>query len=56
MVIVLKRKSSIEQLKAQLEKVGSRAVKGVDTRKYNGILSSGPDGLKHQKSMRDEWK
>lgn len=56
MVVVLKPdadKQEIERLRKRLE---IKKPKGVDTRKFCGILELNEDPLIIQKKMRDEWE
>jgi hypothetical protein len=56
MVLVLKQgasKKEIEALRKKLEKLPS---KGVDTKKYCGVIKLKEDPMAIQKKMRDEWQ
>ena len=57
MVLVLKKgasKKEIEALRRKLER--NRPPKGVDTKKYCGVIKLKEDPLVIQKKMRDEWE
>jgi hypothetical protein len=57
MVLVLKKgasKKEIEALRRKLER--NRPSKGVDTKKYCGVIKLKEDPLVIQKKMRDEWE
>jgi hypothetical protein len=57
MVLVLKKgasKKDIEALRKKLER--RRTSKGVDTKKYCGVIKLKEDPLVIQKKMRDEWQ
>ncbi|MFI5125050.1 MAG: hypothetical protein ACHQDF_06985 [Chitinophagales bacterium] len=57
MVLVLKKgasKKDIEALRRKLEK--RRTSKGVDTKKYCGVIKLKEDPLVIQQKMRDEWQ
>jgi len=54
MVLVLKKgasKKEMENISAKLQ-----VVKGVNTKKYCGVIQLKEDPLVIQKQMRDEWK
>jgi hypothetical protein len=57
MILVLKKgasKKDIEVLRKKLER--RRTSKGVDTKKYCGVIKLKEDPLVIQKKMRDEWQ
>lgn len=54
MVTIIKGSSSKEELNKQLKK--ALKTKGVDTKKYCGVLTLKEDPIEIQKRMRDEWK
>lgn len=54
MVLVLKQgasKKDMESLSAKIKKT-----KGVDTKKYCGVIKLSEDPLEIQKKMRNEWE
>jgi hypothetical protein len=56
MVLVLKKgagKKDIAAIRKKLEKLPG---KGVDTKKYCGVIKLKEDPLVMQKKMRDEWE
>ncbi len=57
MTITLKHGSSKSKVKKLMEELLKRkSSKGVDTKKYCGVLSLNADALNLQKQWRDEWK
>ena len=56
MVLVLKKGASKKEIEALRKKVGAKAGKGVDTKKYCGVIKLKEDPLSIQKKMRDEWE
>jgi hypothetical protein len=54
MTIVIKRKSGKKNISKLLKKAMSS--KGVDTRKYCGVIKLNRDPLTIQKELRDEWE
>lgn len=56
MVLTLKQGASREYIEELLIKI-SREIrtKGVDTKKYCGLIELKEDALKIQKRLRDEW-
>jgi hypothetical protein len=56
MVLILKKgagKKDIAAIRKKLEKLSG---KGVDTKKYCGVIKLKEDPLSMQKKMRDEWE
>lgn len=53
MVIVIQQGTSKEKIEALLKKLKGK--KGVDTKKYCGVLKLKEDPLSIQKQLRDEW-
>jgi len=57
MVTVIQKGAAKETLKSQLEKIFKRrSGKGVDVKKYAGLISLKEDPLKLQKQWRNEWE
>ena len=56
MVLVLKKGASKKDIEALRKKLERRPSKGVDTKKYCGVIKLREDPLEIQKKMRDEWK
>lgn len=56
MVMVLKKGASKEEIAALRKQLKALPGKGVDTKKYCGVLKLKEDSLVIQKKMRDEWK
>jgi hypothetical protein len=56
MVLVLKRGATKEEI-AELKKklAAAQAKKGVNTKKYCGVLKLDEDPMDIQKRLRDEW-
>ena len=54
MVLVLKKGESKKEMDDISEKL--KVSKGVDTKKYFGVIKLKEDPLAIQKKMRDEWK
>ncbi len=54
MITVVRKGSNKKEAAKQLEK--ALKTKGVDTRKYCGVIKLREDPLKIQKKMRDEWE
>ncbi|MCH2451249.1 MAG: hypothetical protein MK198_14040 [Gracilimonas sp.] len=52
--IILKKEESIEQLKEKLRLVSKRS-KGLDAKKYSGIIKVNEDPMEYQKRIRAEW-
>ncbi len=53
MVVVIERDTSREKLQSLLKKI--KVKKGVDTRKYCGVIKLKENPLQIQKQLRDEW-
>ena len=56
MVLILKKGAGKKEIAAIRKKLGRFSVKGVDTRKYCGVVKFKEDPLAIQKKMRDEWE
>jgi hypothetical protein len=57
MVLVIKKNTSTEEVRAILRKVRTkRAKKKAGTESFFGKLPNIGDGLKYQKKIRNEWK
>lgn len=56
MVLILKKKGGKKQLKNLQTQLEDLASKGVDTKKFCGVIKLKEDPLDIQKKMRDEWK
>lgn len=57
MVTVIKRGSTKEQIKAELDRRDKKKKKkGIDLDKYCGSINLKEDPLKLQKQWRDEWE
>jgi len=56
MVLVLKKDASSKEIAALRKKLNELPGKGVDTKKYCGVLKLKDDPLAIQKKMRDEWE
>jgi hypothetical protein len=54
MATIIKRKSQKRTLSKKFNK--SIESKGVDTRKYCGVIKLDRDALEIQKELRDEWE
>ena len=54
MVLVLKKGASKQEMSNISSKL--RVVKGVNTKKYCGVIKLKEDPLEIQKKMRDEWQ
>lgn len=54
MAIIIKRKSGKKNISKLLKK--AMASKGVNTRKYCGVIKLTRDPLTIQKGLRDEWE
>lgn len=52
--IVLKKNESISKQKEKLKRAGKKN-KGLDAKKYSGILSVKEDPIEYQKRVRKEW-
>lgn len=55
MVTVIKKGTSKDEIKKQIDEVVSKAPKK-DIRKYAGKLTIDIDPLEYQKQMRNEWE
>lgn len=56
MVLVIKRGASKEEIEALKKKIASAQVKkGVNTKKYCGVLKLDEDPMAIQNRLRDEW-
>jgi hypothetical protein len=56
MVLVLKKGASRKDIEALRRKLERRLSKGVDTKKYCGVIRLKEDPLEMQQKMRDEWE
>lgn len=56
MVLVLKKGASRKDIEALRKKLERRLSKGVDTKKYCGVIRLKEDPLEMQQKMRDEWE
>ena len=56
MVTTLKYGSHKDSLSKLLDRINKRSRKGVDVRKYAGILKMDSDPLSIQKELRNEWE
>lgn len=54
MVIVIEQGTSKEKLERLLKKMKTK--KGVNTKKYCGVIKLKEDPLQIQKQLRDEWR
>ena len=55
MTTILKSGQPLEELLKKLEAASSSKKKGVDAKKYSGVLKTEIDPLAYQKQMRDQW-
>jgi len=56
MVTVIKRGASKEEIRSLLESHDKKARKGIDVKKYCGVLNLKEDPLELQKKWRNEWE
>jgi hypothetical protein len=56
MVLVLKKGATKKEIAAIRKKLEQLPAKGVDTKKYCGVIKLKEDPQGIQKKMRDEWK
>ncbi len=56
MVLVLKRGAGKKEINAIRKKLGKMPVKGVDTKKYCGVIKLKENPLDIQKRLRNEWE
>lgn len=56
MVLVLKKDASKKEIDAIRKKINRLPNKGVDTKKYCGVIKLKEDPLEIQKKMRNEWE
>ena len=56
MVLVLKKGASKKEIEAIRKKLDRLPAKGVNTKKYCGVLKLKEDPLDIQKKMRNEWQ
>ena len=56
MVLVLKKGASKKEIDAIRKKLNRLPNKGVDTKKYCGVIKLKEDPLVIQKKMRNEWE
>lgn len=52
--IVLKKEESLEEQKRKLHALQKKS-KGLDAKRYSGIINLKEDPLKYQKRIRKEW-
>lgn len=55
MVLVLKKGASKKEIDVLRKKLGKIPKKGVDTKKYCGVIKLKEDPLVIQQKMRNEW-
>ena len=55
MVFVLKKGAGKKEIEALRNKLIAKKKKGVDTKKYCGVIKLKEDPLAIQKKMRDDW-
>lgn len=55
MVLVINKKTSLKEFEKLFDKM-LRSKKGIDTKKYCGVLSLKEDPLELQKKWRNEWQ
>jgi hypothetical protein len=56
MVIIIKKGATKDEIRSLLEAQKSETRKGVDIKKYCGIIQLREDPLNLQKKWRDEWE
>jgi hypothetical protein len=56
MVLVLKKGATKKEIAAIRKKLEKLPTKGVDTKKYCGVITLKEDPLVIQQKMRDEWQ
>lgn len=56
MITVIKRGARKEDIQKMFQKMESMEKKGLDARKYCGILKTDKDPVDIQKRLRDEWQ
>lgn len=56
MILVLKKGAGKKEIEAIRKKLKEFPSKGVNTKKYCGVIKLKQDALEIQKKMRDEWK
>ena len=56
MVLVLKKGATKKEIAAIRKKLKKLPTKGVDTKKYCGVIKLKEDPLEIQKKRRDEWQ
>lgn len=52
--IILKKEESIAEMKEKLRSVSKKS-KGLDAKKYSGIIKVKEDPIEYQKRVRAEW-
>lgn len=52
--IILKKEESIAEMKKKLRSVSKKS-KGLDAKKYSGIIKVNEDPVQYQKRIRAEW-
>ena len=56
MVTTLKYGSNTDSINKMLDHLSSKSRRGVNTKKYSGIIKLKKDPLQIQKDLRNEWK
>lgn len=56
MVTTIKKGASKEEIKSLLESHNKKRKKGIDIKKYCGVLNLKEDPLELQKKWRNEWE
>lgn len=56
MVLILKKGAGKKEINAIRKKLGKMPNKGVDTKKYCGVIKLKEDPLEIQKRLRNEWE
>jgi hypothetical protein len=56
MVTVIKRGATKEEIRSLLESHDKKARKGINVKKYCGVLNLKEDPLELQKKWRNEWE
>ncbi len=56
MVTTLKYGSNKDSINKMLDRLSIKSRRGVDTKKYSGIIKLKKDPLQIQKDLRNEWK
>mgnify|MGYP006201487983 CR=1 FL=1 len=56
MIAIIKQGSSLESINKILKKLSEKKKKGIDAKKYCGVLFLTEDALATQNKMRNEWE